>query len=339
MSLAAACLAAAGAAWAAPVVTHCPEGSRPARTLEQRRPWACVLDSERYQDGGDCPAGTTSVTTSEASSPFKCARVDVTLTTPRGICPPGETAVPSPDVEKPYACEPVGKSFLGGPRCPKGTRPVPTPGALQSFKCTAEPKAADPIPAAGDAAAPRKASPDPKGTKSPVTCGPGTRRVVTENPFEPVQCLPDEKADSSPLAYRPYRVAGAASFDVPRGWNLNDAWKDAEPAVYIMADRGRDGRPVSLTVSRLRRGQPGYVDLETRIWQEEDWRSAKEIGRSREGGRLIVHLESAGESRLTLMTMPDGYFAVSYGAPPELYPRYLPAFERLVKSFRVLEGK
>lgn len=343
MTAAAALLAAAGAAWAAQIVTHCPEGSRPARTLEQRKPWACVLDSERYQDGGDCPVGTRSVTTNEANSPFKCAREDVTLASPRGICPPGETSIPSSDPEKPYACEPVGKSFMGGPRCPKGTRPVPTPGSLQAFKCTAEPKAAAASPDARPdfAPPPGKAKPAVKVPANPKggACPSGTRRVVTENPFEPVQCLPDEESDSAPLAYRPYKVPGAVAFDVPRGWNVNDAWKDAEPAVYVMADRGRDGRPVSLTVTRLRRGQSGYVDLETRIWQEEDWHSAKEVSRSRDGGRLTIHLEAPGESRLTLITAADGYFAVSYGAPAELYPRYLPAFERLIKSFRILEGR
>lgn len=342
MTGAAAVLAAAGAAWAAQTVTHCPEGSRPSRTLEQRRPWACVLDGERYQDGVDCPAGTRSVTTDEAASPFKCAREDVVLTAPRGICPPGETAVPSDDEAKPYACEPVGRGFLGGPRCPKGTRPVPTPGSLQAFKCTAEPKGADPAPAARPdfAPPPEKAKP-PARTPAPKggACPKGTRRVVTENPFEPVQCLPEEETSAAPLSFRPFKIAGAVSFDVPRGWNVSDGWKDAEPTVHAMADRGRDGRPVSLTVTRLRRGQSGYVDLETRIWQEEDWHAAKEIGRSREGGRLSVHLEAPGESRLTLVTADDGYFAIAYGAPPELYPRYLPAFERAVKSFRNLEGR
>lgn len=341
-ALAAALAAAAAAAWGAQAVTHCPEGSRPTRTLESRRPWACVLDSERYQDGQNCPAGTEVVTTPEAASPFKCARIDVTLAVPRGICPPGETAVPSTDPERPYACEPMGRGFQGGPRCPKGTRPVPTPGALQAFKCTAEPKGADPAPAARPDFAPPPGKAKP-AAKPPVAkggaCPKGTRRVVTENPFEPVQCLPEEEDADAPLTYRPFKVPGAVSFDLPRGWRVTDGWKDAEPAVYAMADRGRDGRPVSLTVTRHRRGQAGYADLETRIWQEEDWHSAKEVGRTRDGARLSVHLEAPGESRLTLVTAEDGYFAIAYGAPGGLYERYLPAFERLVKTFKVLEGR
>ena len=141
------------------------------------------------------------------------------------------------------------------------------------------------------------------------------------------------------MAFRPFKVQGAVGFDVPRGWRVTDGWKDAEPSVYVTADRGRDGRPVSLSVSRLRRGQPGFVDLETRVWQEEDWRSAKELGRASEGGRMTVHLETAGESRLTLVTADEGYFAIAYGAPGDLYKRYLPAFERLIKTFRNLEGR
>lgn len=347
MSLAAAGLLAAAAAWGAAPVTHCPDGSRPTRTVDAKRPWACVLTSERYQDGMDCPAGTRSVTTADAASPFKCAREDVTLAVPRGICPPGQTAVPSEDPDREYACEPFGRSFMGGARCPKGTRPVPTPGALAAFKCTAEPKGADPAPAARTALdrpverpaeEPLEPGRDARKPGKGGSCPKGTHKVVTENMFEPVQCLPDDDGPSVPLAYRPFRIPAQVAFDVPRGWNLTDGWKDAEPGVYLMPDRGRDGRPVSLAVTRHRRAAPGYVDVDTRVWQEEDWHSAREVGRTRDAGRMTVHLEVPGESRLTLITARDGYYAVSYGAPAELFPRYLPAFERLLKTFKDLEG-
>ncbi|MBI3300185.1 MAG: hypothetical protein HYZ75_18615 [Elusimicrobia bacterium] len=335
--------AAAAAAWGVPTVTHCPDSARPVRTVDSRTPWACVLSEERYQDGEDCPPGTRPVTTVEADSPFKCALNSVVLTAPRGVCPPGHLSVPSEDRSKEYACEKTGKGFMGGPSCPKGSRPVPTPGAMQSFKCVSGPPAGDPSPeatpafeappvktrsqAAAEAGAPAKGGVCPKGT----------RRVVTENPFSPVQCVPRDDGSPKRLSYKAFRRAGALAFEYPAGWNLTDGWSDAEPAVYVMLDRGRDGRPVSLSVTRARRATSGFVDMETRIWQEEDWHSAKELGRTRNAGSLTVRLEAPGEGRLTLVGAPDGYFALAYGAPAELFARYLPAFERLEKTFRNLE--
>ena len=52
-----------GGAWEplyAAHVTHCPQGSTPARTVNPDIPWACVLTDDRYQDGIDCPAGSRS---------------------------------------------------------------------------------------------------------------------------------------------------------------------------------------------------------------------------------------------------------------------------------------
>lgn len=313
------------------------------RTVDARTPWVCALSGERYQDGQNCPAGTRSVTTNEAASPFKCALESVVLTSPHGVCPPGHVSVPSEDPERAYACEAMGKGFMGGPRCPKGSRPVPTPGGMQSFKCATGPSAADPSPEARPAfeSPPKKtreqaaseAGPSPKGG----VCPKGTRRVVTENPFEPVQCLPLEDDTPRRLSFKAFRRPGALSFEYPAGWNLTDGWADAEPAIYMMPERSRDGRPVSLSVTRAHRAAAGFVDMETRIWQEEDWHAAKEISRTRDGGKLTVRLEITGEGRLTLVGTADGYFALAYGASAEQFSRYLPAFERLEKTFRNLE--
>lgn len=335
----------AGEARAAAPVTHCPEASRPSRTVDARRPWVCVLTSERYQDGHDCPSGTRSVTTNDVNSPFKCALDSVILAAPRGICPPGNQAVPSLDPDKTHDCEPVGKGFMGGPRCPRGTRPVPTPGALQSFKCVSGPAPADPLPAAEPSFSeePAPVKPKAQGGKASVrpgaACPKGTRRIVTENPFEPVQCVPEEDTRPRRFAYKAFRRSGALAFEYPADWNLTDAWSDAEPAIYMMADRGRDGRPVSLSVTRHRKASAGYVEMETRVWQEEDWHQAKEIGRSRDGSSLVIHLDMGGEGRLSLIGVRDGYFALAFGAPADLSAGYLPAFERLLKTFKNLETR
>ncbi|MDE2292223.1 MAG: hypothetical protein KGL53_09080, partial [Elusimicrobia bacterium] len=306
------------------------------RTVDPLRPWVCALSSARYEDGQDCPAGSSGVTAADMTAPFKCALDSVRLAAPRGMCPPGEEPIPASDPDKDYDCEAVSKTFMTGPRCPSGTRPVPTPGALHPFKCVRgpAPAAVEPSPTAetSPAAEPR---PRPRARKR---CPKGTRRVVTDDPYEPVQCVPLEQRAPARFRYQSYRLPGAVEFQYPKGWNVADAWKGEDKAIYLRPSVEGDGRPVMLSVTRARRSDSDFVDLETRVWQEKDWHHAKELSRRSDGGRLTVRLETAGQSRLTLIEAADGYFALAYGAPGDLYKGYLPVFERLERSFRDLEG-
>ncbi|MFH1724123.1 MAG: hypothetical protein ABII00_05810 [Elusimicrobiota bacterium] len=338
---------------AAKSAARCPEATRPIRTVDPLHPWACVLNDERYRDGIECPAGSRPITTVDTFEPFKCAVNGVELVVPRGICPPRQHAIPTADPTKDYECEKVGDNFRSGPRCPKGTRPVPTPDALRPFRCVAGKKAVDPEPTAEPDFGARGAKRDPKGRparreRAPLPTGPtrpkagrcpeGAKKVLTENPFAPVQCLPKTSKRPQRMRFEKYRTAHEIAFQYPKDWHLTDAWRDEEPSIYILLGSQQDGRPVSLSITRHRRGDAGFLTLESRIWREQDWHGSKETGRAEIAGLPAVRLAVERESEMAFVETSDGYYVLAYSAPAELFDRYAPAYHRLLKTFRTLNG-
>jgi hypothetical protein len=332
-------------------VTKCPKHTTPVRTVDPREPWACALKDEKYRDGIECPRGSRSITTSNTFDPFKCALTGIRVIPPRGICPPGERAIPTSDPEKDYECEKLGKGFKGGPRCPSGTRPVPTPDAIQPFTCIArnfKPEPTEPTltPAFADAAEAGKKTRKrakknrrSKKTKRNKRCPKGTRRIETGDPFEPERCVRSDRARPARLRYTGYRIGGELSFRYPRDWSINDAWRQVPPSVHIMPEEARDGRPVTLTIAYEKPGNPDFVDLKTRAWQEKDWHGAEERGTRNVAGREAVLLGVAGQSAMALVPSGQGYYVLSYSAPADLYHYYEPAYKTLLRSFKPLTMK
>ncbi|MBI5244365.1 MAG: hypothetical protein HY922_11915 [Elusimicrobia bacterium] len=320
-------------------ITRCPQGSRPARTPDPRSPWVCILLDERYRKGIDCPAGSQPVTTSDAYDPFKCAVSDVRLSAPRGACPPGHRPIPASEASREYDCEKIEPGFAAGPQCPRGYRPLPTPNQMRAFRCERDLSQSEEPAAALDFGA--SASTQPRIPK-PVRCPPGAERRATENPFEPVECV--DKAKAAPKVpgnadYRRYRLPGELSFDYPKDWHLSDAWRDETPSIYLQLDLLRDGRPVTLSITRQRQGASGYVDMKTAIWREKDWHGAMEEARTDVDGRPSAHLGVQKESKTVFIRLSDSYLALSYGAPSDLFDRYLPVYDRLLKTFKIETGK
>jgi hypothetical protein len=150
--------------------------------------------------------------------------------------------------------------------------------------------------------------------------------------------------DSSPRPpgaadYRRFRVPGEFSLDVPVEWHLNDAWRDEVPSIILNLGLRRDGRPVTLAVSRQRMSSPSFVDMETAVRREKEWRRASEEGRSPVGGAGAVRLSVQDESKTAFVRAADGYYSVTYSAPSDLFGRYLPVYERALKSMKFEEEK
>lgn len=331
----------AAPAAAVKTVSRCPEGSKPMRSPDPRWPWVCVLTDERYRDGIECPPGSHPVTLSDPHDPFKCAVSGIKLVAPKGACPPGHQAVPAGhESEQGYECEKV-QGFKSGPTCPRGYKPLPTPGQLRPFRCEPDPSqkepAADPDFGVDDGRSKAR-------TPQPLKCGPGTEKRATENPFNPFECVPKDKEKALPKAprnsdYRRYRMPGELSFEYPRDWSLTDAWRDETPTFFLQLDLKRDGRPVMINLTRQREGTPGFVELKTALWREKEWHEAKDVKGPDVSALMTTHLAVEGESRSAFVKVPDGYFTLSYGAPADLFERYLPVYERLLKTFRVEFGK
>lgn len=322
---------------AAEPVSRCPPNTKAVRTADPRRPWACALSDERYREGIDCPRGFEPVTTRDPNDPFKCAQKGIELVQPKGLCPPGQQAIPTSDPDKDFECEKIPKGFGAGPGCPRGTVPVPTPGSLRPFRCVAagqEGGAAEPSiqPSFGRVPPGKKPRPGPQPDKK-GRCPKGTERVLTENPFEPVSCL-DAKERPAAGSYRKYEARGEVSFDIPADWDLTDAWSDQPPSLYLLTDSGLAGRPVSLTITRQRRGAPGFAEMNEQIRREKEWHQAKVAGRGTVNGLPALHLAKEKESATAFLETGDGYYAISFSAPPQAYARFLPAYERLLKTLR-----
>ena len=319
------------------IVTKCPAESQPVRTVDNRVPWACVLAKKkrRQREATECPSGTHVVTTADVYDPFKCAVDGILLRPPRVLCPPGQQAVPTSDPDKEFECRKTEGGFQFGPSCPKGTRPVPTPGELRPFRCFA-----DETPAPTDPTAEPEFPALDKPRARPVVqrCPKGTKKVQTEDPFEPVRCAPVSAAPARLTRYTRYQVPGEVSFDYPSGWHLTDAWTDEVPSVYLLYSVGESGKPLSLTVTRQRHGTPSYKDMEEMIGREKEWHKAEETGRGKVAGFDAVFLGVAKESDTAFVDTGDGYFVISFNAPPEFYDAYVPAYRRAVRSFRIREA-
>lgn len=332
--LAALLLAGAAAGRASEVVTRCPEKTTAVQTADASIPWACVLEGARYRDGGTCPPDFFQVTTTDPYNPFRCAKRGLRIVHPRGMCPPGHSAAPTSDPAKEYDCVKIRQGFQTGPRCPRGTIPVPTPGQLKPFKCARREKPAKVSP---------EAEPDFSGRrgrrrKGPKRCPKGTRRTPTENPFDPFRCVKTGKSHRR-MKFRRYRVRGQLTFEYPADWHLSDAWTDEVPSIYLLKDSGADGRPVSLTISRQRRTSPDFQAMNVLIRREKEWHGARETHQDKVGGLPALHLAVKGEARTAFVETLDGYYVLAFTSPPEYHSRYLPAYLRLLRSFKHLGGR
>lgn len=310
----------------------CPEGSERIATTWPGRPWVCALAEGPEEEG--CPEGSQEVTVASEPRPFRCALDGADPQPPTG-CPKRERA--STDAAGRIRCvpevAPLPTASKAGSRCPEGFETVFTKGAKKGFRCVkAARREADSV--SGGAA---PSSPP----RRPSTCPPGTRRMKTENPFEPVRCVPAEEAGLPPVKdvrHKSFEVPGELRLEYPDNWRLTDAWKDDVPSIYIQLDLARDGKPVVMTVLRYRRKGKVYVDMDASIRQELEWRGAREGGKGAVAGLPARFIEVPRESKLAYLRTADGYYVLGYSAPEELFPVYAPAFARLLKTLRVVHS-
>lgn len=270
------------------------------------------------EDPADCPTGTQQVSTDDPYQPFKCVKEK-----DKGL---GAVAGP--------------QGFKFRPKCPHGTRPAAGSGRLQPYRCVpATTAASEPelAPLRGGAGSASPAA-EPRGGRSSQDCPPGKRMVPSPDPLRPFRCVQEHSeallgADS----FRRYSIPGELSFDYPRAFQSRDAWQDEVPTLSFTLDDGSPGKPVSITLTRAERSQTGFVELGEAIAKEMEWQGAKDEGTASVAGlraRLIV---VPGESNSAYLPLSrDAYYALAYSAPLESYHGYLAAYQRLLKTFRLV---
>lgn len=273
----------------------------------------------------ECPAGLHRQLTDNPYQPFKCVKED-----PKK----GFSAVTGP------------KGFKTRPRCPRGTRAAMSDDGLQQYRCVrlaAGETDPDLTPLRGDDEQPPEdaaaaAADDPLGKG----CPPGKRKVRTNDPLNPYQCvvqstrmrsIPDE-------AYRRYSVPGEMSFEYPRMLAPRDGWKEDVPMLSFTLDDGSPGKPVTITISKIEPRQPTFVEMAAAVSKDKDWGDAKDGGVVLVGGVKARITFVAGESKTAYVPLSgDSYLTIVYSAPVEVYETYLAAFNRLLKTMRLRGAK
>lgn len=268
----------------------------------------------------ECPRGTHRIATNDPYDPFKCVKED-----PKK----GFGAVVGP------------KGFQVRPKCPHGTRAVETENGLQKFKCVRVVGGGDPelAPIRSDEDAP---PPDAATVEDdPMTrgCPPGKRKVRTADPLRPFQCVAQATrvATLSEDSYRRYAIGGELSFDYPKAFQPRDGWKEDVPTVSFTLDDGSPGKPATITVTKVMPTQPTYVDIETAVAKDKDWGGAKDGGTVIVAGLRAKVTFVAGDSKTAYIPFArDSYYAIVYSSPVETYDNYLGAFNRILKTFKLV---
>lgn len=269
----------------------------------------------------DCPRGTHRALTSNPYQPFECVKEDVKK---------GFGAVVGP------------QGFKSRPKCPRGTRAAASPDGLQKYRCVrvlAGETDPDLAPISSDQDAPALEAGQVNDDPLTRGCPPGKRKVRTNDALNPYQCI----AQSSRVhvlsddVYRRYSVPAELSFEYPRTLQPRDGWKEEVPTLSFSADDGSPGKPVTITITKVEPSQPTFIDIEAAAAKDKDWQGAKDGGAVPVSGVQARVTYVSGESKTAYVPLPgDAYYAVVYSAPVESYDLYLSAFNRMLKTMKII---
>lgn len=272
----------------------------------------------------ECPAGTHRISTDNPYNPFKCVKAgaDDKKT--------GFDAVVGP------------KGFAVRPRCPHGTRPVASPdNSLQPYHCvriTAGDSDPELAPLRDDDDAP---PPEPAEVEEdPMTrgCPAGKRKVRTNDPLHPFQCViqASRMHTLDEGSFTRFSMPHQLSFDYPRTFRVQDAWKEDVPTLYLKLDETSAGKPVTITITRYDQSQTTYQEMDSAIARDVEWQGAKDGGEMPlAGGRARVTFVPGDSRSVYLAVSKESYYSFVYSAPSDSYETYLPAFARLLKTLRL----
>lgn len=243
------------------------------------------------RDAQECPAGTVRIATNRVYEPFKCVKQL-------------DTSTPFINMKSTFKIR----------ECPRGSRPVETPGlgTGRRYRCvmdgpaeTADPQA-DPSLAPEDPAHPQAAAAPPGAPAA----------------FRP------------PEAYLRFTVRSQFQVELPKGWHVHDGWTDEVPTFYGEFDTGRNGKQLQLVIAKQVKGQEGWVDLDTAVARDKEWQNAAESRPSRVAGFPARETYVSKASRTTYVAYDGyGYYTLSYSAPEDLFSVYEPAYRRMLESF------
>lgn len=278
----------------------------------------------------ECPSGTQRVATNDVFAPFKCVK-------------------DGQEDAKGFGAVTGTRGFKFSPKCPRGSRPISSgEGSLQQYRCVRtaageeEPELAPLAPSRDqpEAAGPGEAPEDPL-TRG---CPPGKRKVRTTDRLNPFQCVSQSTRVTSlgSDAYRRWTVPSELSFEYPRMFRPQDNWKDEVPTLVFTLEEDRGGKPVTVTVSRIDHDQPTFQDVDSAVAKDKEWQGATDGGTGRVGPASLPARFTyvPGETRTAYVSIgKDAYYQFVYSSPAETYERFLPVFDRMLKTLALYRRK
>lgn len=280
-----------------------------------------ISAAQAGEEPAECPNGTHRVASDNPYQPFSCVKEDVKK---------GFSAVTGP------------KGFKVRPRCPRGTRAAASADGLQPYRCVrvmAGETDPDLAPMRGDDEKPQMEAGQDDDDPLARGCPRGKRKVRTNDPLRPYQCVTQatRMATIGEDSYRRYSVPAELSFDYPKMLQPRDGWKEDVPTLSFILDDGSPGKPVSITITKIEPSQPTFVDMNAAIVKDKEWQAANDGGHVPVAGVKARITFVAGESKTAYVPLAgDGYYTVVYSAPVDAYETYLAAFNRLLKSMRIV---
>lgn len=284
-----------------------------------------VLPARAYETSAECPSGTHRVATNNMYDPFHCVKDG----SEKGK---GFGAVVGP------------QGFSVRPRCPRGTRPV-AGDSLQPYRCVrVEAGETDPdlSPLRGDADAPMATREEAESDPMTRGCPPGKRKVRTTDPLNPYQCVVQATRvrSTGEDSYVRFSIPHEMSFEYPRTFRPQDAWKDEVPTLYLTMDDGGAGKHVTITVTKYEQHQPTYQELDSAVARDIEWQRAHDGGTIPVAGIKSRLTYVPGDTRTVYIPISrESYYSFVYSAPAEAFDLNLQAFQHLLKSLRIQQNR
>jgi hypothetical protein len=180
--------------------------------------------------------------------------------------------------------------------------------------------------------------------QDPLTrgCRPGERKVRTTDPDHPFQCMKEKttKRRIDLNSYLKFSIPNQLSFEYPQAFLIEDAWKEEVPTLYLKLDEDSSGKPVTITISRYDKNQANFEDMDSAILRGVEWQGARDRGMIVVAGFKSRYTEVADDTRSVYLPLhEESYYCLMYSAPAHTYKTYLPAFERLLKSLKLVKAR
>lgn len=174
-----------------------------------------------------------------------------------------------------------------------------------------------------------------KGFSASPRCPRGSLPVSGDS-LQPYRCVRAPGEGS----YIRHSIPHEMSFEYPKVFRVQDAWKEEVPTVYLTLDDGSPGKPVTITATKYAHNQPTYQRLDSAITRDIEWQHAQDAGVLDVAGIVSRVTSVPRDTRSVYVPLSaDEYYSFVLSAPAETFDAYLPTFQHLLKSLSLMRER